>query len=149
MRFIKPQWRPSLAKRRTRVRSVIDVSAFASIMLVLLLLFMGPALEVHHSRFPPADVPRMDHLAAKPDALRDDALIVTITRDGSVYFGNMRITNEELPETIREALREGAQNIVYIKADARAKYADVKAVVDRIRDAGVTNITFLAESSRP
>jgi len=147
MRFSKPQWRPSLAKRRARVRSVIDVSAFAGVVLALLFLFLP--LEVHHPRYIPADLPTTYHSPFKPDALRDDALIVTITRDGSLYFRNTRISLEILPDSLREALRDGTQKTVYISADSRAKYANVKAVVDRIRDSGVTNITFLAASSRP
>ena len=147
MRYTAPQWRPSLAKRRTSLRSVIDVSGLASILIVLLFLFMP--LQVVHPRFPPADLAKADHASLKSGALRDDALIVTITRDGSTYFGNTRIWFNDLPGALREALRDSPEKTVYIKADSRAKYADVKAIVDRIREAGVTNITFLTEWSRP
>lgn len=147
MRYTAPQWRPSRAQRRTPLRSVIEVSGLASILLVLLFLFMP--METDVPRHIPADLPSTHHAPFKPAALRDDAIIITITRDGSVYFRNARASLDDLPGLLREALRDAAEKTAYINADSRAKYADVKALVDRIRDAGISNITFLSESSRP
>lgn len=97
----------------------------------------------------PADLLRTHNAPFKTDALRDDAVILTITRDGSLYFRNTRMSADDLPDSLRETLRDGSEQTVYINADSRARYADVKPIVDRIRQAGVTNITFLTEWSRP
>jgi biopolymer transport protein ExbD len=144
MRFTTPQWRPSAAKRRTPLRSAIDVSAFASIMFALLFLFLGLYQPVH-TFHPPADLAKGEHSSIKPDALREDALIVTVSRDGTLYFRNTKMWPADLPDAIREALRGGAKDTVYINADARAKYSDVKAVLDQIHQSGLQNITFLTE----
>jgi hypothetical protein len=47
MRFTTPQWRPSAAKRRSPLRSAIDVSGFASIVFALLFPHMRLLLPVH------------------------------------------------------------------------------------------------------
>jgi len=146
MRFIKPQWRPSLAKRRTRVRSVIDVSAFASILVALLFLFMP--LQIVHPSFLPADLPRVEHASPEGDALQDDALSVTITRDGSVYFLSVRVSREDLSDMIQKEIRIRLDKTVYVYADSRVKYLDVKTVIDKLHDAGVTDITFMTAWSR-
>lgn len=79
----------------------------------------------------------------QPAALREDALEVAIARDGVVYFRNHRILLTDLRDALREAARNGAEKTVYVRADARAKYGDIKAVLDQIRQSGLQNITFL------
>jgi hypothetical protein len=58
-------------------------------------------------------------------------------------FGNQRIALEELPDRIRIGIGGGGENRVYIVADARVKYGDVKIILDQIRTTGVENISFL------
>jgi biopolymer transport protein ExbD len=150
MRFTTPQWRPSAAKRRSPWRSAIDVSAFASIMFALLFLQMGLLLPAHSPmRSLAADLPITVHATVKPAALREDAMTLIITRDGMLYFRNIKISQKDLPDAIRVALRNGSEKNLYINADARAKYADIKAVVDRIRASGMTSVTFLTERYQP
>jgi biopolymer transport protein TolR len=55
-------------------------------------------------------------------ALKEDALIVAVERDGRVFVSRDGTSLADLPGKIREGLSRGAQNKVYIKADARAKY---------------------------
>lgn len=125
----------------------LTASAFARVMLALLFLFLPR--EVDHPKYIPADLPTTHHAACKPDALRDDALILTITRDGSRYLRNTKMWPGTLPDSLREALYDRAPATVCINAGSRAKYANLKAVVDRIRHSGDTNITFLVNSGRP
>jgi biopolymer transport protein ExbD len=150
MRFTTPQWRPSATKRRSPVRTAIDVSGFASIMFALLFLHMGLLLPAHSPmRSLARDLPITFHAALKPAALREDAMSIVITRDGMLYFRNIKIPPKDLPDAIRVALGSGSEKNLYINADARAKYADIKAVLDRIRDAGMTSVTFLTERYQP
>lgn len=149
MRYFKPQWKPSAKQRRAPIRGVLEISALASVMLAILALLMGPSLVVVDRKYLPVDMARTQHALPKPLALREDAIIIVITRDGSIYCGNARVTLNYLSEAIRDAVLGGAENVVYVKADARAKYGDVQAIYDRIQAAGVKNITFLTESPRP
>lgn len=114
-------------------------------MFALVFLFMSGFAVVTHPRNGPADLPQSSHSAPMPKALREDALVITIARDGSVYFRDLRVLKGNLPDMIREGLRNGAENTVYIKADARAKYGAVKAVLDQVRLSGVQNINFITE----
>jgi|HubBroStandDraft_1064217.scaffolds.fasta_scaffold134578_2 biopolymer transport protein TolR len=150
MRYTAPQWRPSAAKRRTRLRSAIDVSGFASIMFALLFLHLGFLLPAHRPmRSLPADLPITFHAALQPAALREDAMTLILTRDGTLYFRNIKIPPKTLPDAIRAAIRDGSEKTLYISADARAKYGDVKAVLNQIHQSGLQNVTFLAELADP
>jgi biopolymer transport protein TolR len=142
--FVKPPaW--TTRKKRAPLRSVIDVSGFASVMLALLFLMMIGLRYPMHPRTAPVDMSVTQHSTLQPAALREDSLEVAIARDGAIFFRNHRILLAELPDTLREAARNGAKKTVYVKADARAKYGDVKVVLDQIRLSGLQDITFLTE----
>jgi biopolymer transport protein ExbD len=71
-----------------------------------------------------------------------------VTRDGRFYLGNQGVTPEELPGGIRDGIGGGAERRANILADARARYGDVKIVLQRISSAGVENVSFFTEVAR-
>jgi biopolymer transport protein ExbD len=144
-------WSPS-ARRDERIRKRcsqylcrIDASGHAGIFLVLVLVFMAYYLTLPHPRGA-VDLPRAEHFTWLPGAIREDAILVTIARDGMLYFDSRRIPPDELPDQIRSSLRAGAENRIYVSADARAMYRDVKAALAAIRLAEVEHVTFVTES---
>jgi biopolymer transport protein ExbD len=78
-----------------------------------------------------------------PDADREDASIVTVTNNGSVYFGIGLTTPARLAERIRDDLFNRTEKNLYIKADARVPYAGVAKVLDAVRVAGVEKAKLL------
>lgn len=79
--------------------------------------------------------------APVPDADRQDALIVTVTESGKIYFGIDSVAPDSLAEELKD--HNSRTQMIYIKADARASYASVVKVVDAARSAGVTGVTLL------
>jgi biopolymer transport protein ExbD/biopolymer transport protein TolR len=79
------------------------------------------------------------------DADKDDAVVVAVTRDGTLYLQNNRITKEAITNEVKDQIANRLDKTVYVKADARAKYGDVVAVVDEIRSAGVDQLGLLTE----
>jgi biopolymer transport protein TolR len=63
--------------------------------------------------------------------------------------GHEIILLEDLPIRIHEGVNRGAEKKIYIKADARAKYGDVKEVLDGVRSAGVEKIAILVDQRKP
>jgi biopolymer transport protein ExbD len=141
---MKPeQWRPSavLRKRQTNFFTVIEVSGLLGIMLFILVLFMLPAfLPPPHMH--QVDLALTDHPKAMPGALKEDALQVMVTRDGSVYLNDSRVKKGDLASLLQQGVKEGSEKRVYVRADARAKYGEVKAVLDQIRLAGIENVSL-------
>ncbi len=117
---------------------------FVSVMLALLFLLMP--WTVVHPRGPTADLAIARHSTPMPGALREDTLKITITRDGMVFFRDYRVMPKDLADAIRKGVGNGAEKRVYLKADARAKYGDVTAVLDQIRLSGIENVTLLTET---
>ena len=148
MRFIKRQWAPSARQRRAPSRSTIDVSGFAGIMLALLFLMMFGEMYPMHPKSLPVDMAFARHSTPQPNAWREDAVIVTITRDGGLYLLNTRVTPADVPPQLRDLMGSREDKTVFVRADARAKYGDVKIALDSIRAANLINIIFLTDSAR-
>lgn len=126
-----------------KVNSEINVTPMVDVMLVLLIIFMviTPMLQKGVS----VDLAKVNNPELMPDADKEDALIVAITRDGKVYFGNNKTAPEDLTEKIRDRLSDKVDKRVYIRADARTKYSEVVTVVDNVRAAGVDELGLLTD----
>jgi biopolymer transport protein ExbD len=77
-----------------------------------------------------------------PGADNPEALIITVTDTGKLYFGIDPVTPGSLAEKLKGRLSDPTPNL-YIKADARAPYACVVQVLDAARIAGVSSVTLL------
>jgi biopolymer transport protein ExbD len=89
------------------------------------------------------ELPATSNAVSLPDADQKDALIVTITEDGSVYLGVDRVNPGALAETVKGVLSDRPEKKLYIKADARTPYANVVKVIDTVRLAGVEVLNLL------
>jgi biopolymer transport protein ExbD len=107
--------------------SGIDASAFAGILVVLLFLLMMLTRTLHHGVS--ADLPKVGHPISIPGANREDALIVSILRDGTMYFGKHKTRPGDLPAQIREGVARGAEKKIYIRADERFRYVSLREVL--------------------
>jgi biopolymer transport protein ExbD len=116
---------------------------FVSIMLVLLFMLLPITTETHSSV--PLDRVAGAHSSPQPDARKEDAMLISITRDGNVFFRDHRVLGSELANEIREGVRNGAEKKVYVVLDARAKYGAAIPVLDQIRLAGIEKFSFLTE----
>ena len=98
------------------------------------------------------DLPLTGNAVPMPDADQEDSLIVSVTADGSVYFGVNPISPAALAEKIKGGLSDRTEKKLYIKADARTPYANVVNVLGAMRTAGVEApnlLTAQQDSSEP
>lgn len=114
-------------------------------------MFALVAMFVLPTRFA-VDLPRASVDLAKisnpreiPEADREDALVVAITRDGNVWFGSNHLTLESLPAAIQQRVSQGAEPTVYIRADMRARYGGVERLLASVRSAGVERVAFIVD----
>jgi biopolymer transport protein TolR len=148
-------WSPSkvakerIAKRRAGAGAIVNVAPLAAIMFVLLFIMMGDKMVVIDSKSTPVDLPVTTHADSQPGAQRDDAILVTVARDGGVFLNHVKVDLSDLPEQIRDKLTGGLPTKVYLSGDARAKYRDIQAVVAKIQEAGITDMVILTEKSSP
>src|SRR5215468_5587110 len=120
-----------------------NVIPMADIMLVLLIIFMVVTPMLQKNK--PVDLARTNTARDMQDADREDAVVVAVTRDGSIFLGNTQVAKTDLTEQVKDRLSNKQDKTVFLKSDARAKYGDVVAVVDEIRSAGVDQLGLLTE----
>src|SRR5215831_2802663 len=140
-----------IAKRDegSKVQAAINVTPMVDVMLVLLIIFMviTPMLQKGAS----VDMANADNPVAMQDADKEDAILVAITKDGSIYLGSDKIKMEELTGKVKDKLdrKSGGDKRAFIKADARAKYGYVVDAVDNVRSAGVDDVGLLTQQKKP
>ena len=122
-----------------------NVIPMADIMLVLLIIFMVITPMLQHGA--PVDMAKAENADKMPNADRDDAIIVAVTRDGRLFLspGNKEIGLEAITDNVKDLITGRLDKTVYVRSDARAKYGDVVKAVDEVRAAGVENIGLLTE----
>ncbi|OLE56881.1 MAG: biopolymer transporter ExbD [Chloroflexi bacterium 13_1_20CM_2_59_7] len=138
----------ALAKRNegANINSNINVTPMVDVMLVLLIIFMviTPMLQ----RGVSVELAKVNNPESMPDADKEDALLVAVMRDGSVFFGNDKLPVDQLTGKIKDRIVNRVDKRVYIKADARAKFGAVVEVVDNVRAAGVDQLGLLTDQRK-
>lgn len=123
--------------------SDINVTPMADVMLVLLIIFMviTPMLQKGVS----VDMAKAANPRQMPDADKEDAVVLAVTRDGKVYLGSDPIRLGDVTTKVKDMISSKLDKTVYVKSDYRAKYGDVVALVDNVRAAGVDSLGLLTE----
>jgi biopolymer transport protein ExbD/biopolymer transport protein TolR len=136
----------AVAKKVMAVNSNINVTPMVDVMLVLLIIFM--VITPMLTNTIAVDMAKTNNPTQMPDADKEDALLVAITRDGKVYFGKDQITPDQLTNKIKDKVANRTDKTVYVRADARAKFGAVAEVVDNVRSAGVDQLGLLTEQRK-
>lgn len=136
-------------RRSNELICYINVTGLVSVMLALVVMFMVFRVLERPSHGVFVDLAKVSSPKALDKADAEDALMIGVMRDGRIFFRTHALALEQLPTNLREAISQGAEKKVYIRADARARYGDVKSVLDAVRASGVENIAFLVDEREP
>ncbi len=143
--LLPPQWFLEMALsagnrgKGRRGFADINVTPLVDVMLVLLVVFMvtAPLLTTGLN----VELP---NVAAENSPIKDAKLIVTVTKDEKILFGEEDVTSHVEDELSQNA-RVQKEKELYIRADKNARYAVVARVVAAARSAGVTGLNLLVE----
>jgi len=113
------------------------------VMLVLLIIFMviTPMLQNKVQ----IDMAKVDNAVAMPDADKEDAIVVAVTRDGGVFLGQDKVDPSQLGRMVQDKLADKPGKTIYVRADARAQYKAVEDAIDNVRTAGVDEVGLLTQ----
>jgi biopolymer transport protein TolR len=126
-----------------QVNSNINVTPMVDVMLVLLIIFMviTPMLQNKVA----IDMAKVDNAVAMPDADKEDAIVVAVTRDGGVFLGQDKVDSSQLGRLVQDKLADKPGKTIYVRADARAQYKAVEDAIDNVRTAGVDEVGLLTQ----
>lgn len=125
--------------------SDINVTPMVDVMLVVLIIFMVITPLLNKSVNITMATARNPVVMA--DAEKEDAVVVAITRDGQVFLspGLQKVDVTELAPKVKDLLADKPTKMVYMRADARAKYEVVEDAVDNLRAGGVDEVGLLTD----
>jgi biopolymer transport protein ExbD/biopolymer transport protein TolR len=129
------------------VMAAPNIIPMADIMLVLLIIFMVVTPMIQKG----ASVERatVDNPRDMEAADKEDAIVVAVTRDGSIFIGSQKVDQAQLTGLLKEKLAaKQGDKTVFLNSDRGALYGRVVAVVDEIRAAGVDQLGLLTEKTQ-
>jgi len=117
----------------------INVTPLVDVMLVLLVVFMvtAPLLTTGLR----VDLPEVK---AANTPVKDARLLVTVTKDERVLFGDQDVT-DRVADALKESARVQTERELFIRADKNARYGIVATVVAAARNSGVESLNLLVE----
>ena len=123
------------------MNSEINITPLADVMLVLLIIVMliAPLLQ----KGVDVTLPEAGNTTDKPE--NDSQTVLAVTADGRFYVESVQTTEQELLTALQRELERKFEQIVLIKADQDAQYADVMSVLDRLQRAGIEDIGLITE----
>ena len=135
----------SAGPRRGGVCADINVTPFADIMIVLLIIFMVAASVLDKDdrfRLPPASNARESEKAP---------LVVKVTRDGRLLLGETAMVDAAMLEMVlRRHLSDGDARTVQLQADEGLAYDRVSPALAAARAAGAEQVLLRTQSgARP
>lgn len=117
----------------------INVTPLVDVMLVLLVVFMVTApLLTAGLRV------ELPNVAARDTTIKDTKLLVTVTKDERILFGEEDAT-KNIEDVLLTNARVQKEKELYIRADKNARYGAVARVVAAARAAGVDGLNLLVE----
>ncbi len=121
--------------------SEINVTPFVDVMLVLLIIFMVTAPMMQQGL--DVDLPET---TTQPLRLRDEPLMLTVKKDGSVFLANVEVPADALEDKLSAILEGRPDKEVYLRADKEAPYGAVVKVMAAARAGGAKSLGIVTEA---
>jgi biopolymer transport protein ExbD/biopolymer transport protein TolR len=117
----------------------INVTPFVDVVLVLLIIFMitAPVLQSGIE----VEVPKTKTVKE----ITEEKLTITIDKQQRVYMGNDAININEIPNRLREQLKDPARMQIYLRADEGVPFGAFATVMDAVKQAGITNVSIVTQ----
>ena len=126
--------------REHRPLSEINVTPFVDVMLVLLIIFMVTAPMMQQGL--EVDLPET---TSQPMRLKDDSLVLTVKKDGTVLIANTVVPAAELAEKLKAILEGRESDDIFLRADKEAPYGAVVKVMAAARAGGAKALGVVTE----
>lgn len=122
----------------------IDVTPLVDVVFNLLLFFM---ITYNVAADPAIRIRLPDSTTA--DAVSEEPLVITVTREGETYVGHEPVALEEIPPLLRRKMDESREASVKIKADQEVPVGLLVRVVDAVRVSGCQAFSIVTEKKPP
>ncbi|MBW2242818.1 MAG: protein TolR [Deltaproteobacteria bacterium] len=126
--------------REHRAVSEINVTPFVDVMLVLLIIFMVTAPMLQQGL--DVDLPET---TTQPLRMKDEPLILGVTKQGAYYLASVEIPFEELEEKLTAIFEATPDKQIFLRADKEVPYGLVVKAMAVAREAGARSLGIVTE----
>ena len=120
--------------------SEINVTPLVDVMLVLLIIFMVTAPMM--TQGVDVDLPET---TAKPLRQKEEPLLVTIKKDGRIYFNDIKLDQSLLKQQLAALSKADHEKPIFLKADKLVPYGLVVPVMADIKDSGFDKLGMITQ----
>ncbi len=123
------------------VLSDINITPLVDVMLVLLIIFMITAPMLHQGievALPKSEAPNLESRASDP-------IVLSITRDGLIYYKERPVHPSKLVEVLTPLVRGRAEEMVFLKGDRDVPYGRVIEVLDTLHRGGIARVGMVTD----
>ena len=126
-------------RKSTSLMTEINITPFVDVMLVLLVIFMvtTPLMQSGVA----IDLPKE---AVGALEIQEEN-IVSLRKDGAIFFNDKRITHRDLDDKLRKLIAATPKAQVYLRADKGLPYGSVMKAMGTIKKAGVERLGMVTE----
>lgn len=118
----------------------INITPLVDVVLVLLVIFMLTA-PVLQSGIEVA-VPKTKTVKE----ITEQRQVLTIDRDQQVFLGDQPINVSDIPARLSQTSSQDPEHrVVYVRADERVPFGAFAAVMDAVKQAGITNVSIVTQ----
>lgn len=127
-------------RKSTSLMTEINITPFVDVMLVLLVIFMvtTPLMQSGVA----IDLPK----EAVGSLEIQEENIVSLRKDGSIFFNDKRMTHKDLDDKLRKLVAVSPKAQVYLRADKGLPYGSVMKAMGTIKKAGVERLGMVTET---
>ena len=127
------------ARQRVPLNAEINVVSLIDVMMLLMIIFMitAPLLTGGVD----VKLPKANVRATQVN----NPIMISVTRDGVIVVDNQRVSRDELRATLLALAPRADGRTIYLKGDEGAPYGDVVQVLAQLREAGLQNVSLVAE----
>ena len=118
----------------------INVTPLVDVMLVLLIIFMITAPMLQHE----VEV-NLPQVTNKPSTQTEEQLVLTITKEGSVFLNRTAYTLEALRPHLVGLSQAQPDQEMFLRADAEVPYGRVVQVMDAVKKAGILRLGMITQ----
>ena len=122
------------------VMNEINMTPLVDVMLVLLIIFIITVPVMKHAVN--IDLPRASN---EQEVVQPQTVRLSVTADGSYFWNETRISDEELLPRLQAAGAQDPQPDLHIRGDREVRYERVAQAMAAARQAGVRKIGFITE----
>ncbi|AKC86710.1 ExbD/TolR family protein [Pseudoxanthomonas suwonensis] len=124
----------------------INVTPLVDVMLVLLIIFIITAPLMQHKV--KIELPETDVVAKDDEEARTMPITISVTENGSLFWGDEEITREILESRLSSAAQQVPQPKLNLRGDRTTKMRTISEVTQIAQRNGMLDIGFVATKEK-